>query len=134
MQAQLETLHMGAWPYQSYAGDPKALAFEDYGVQTPAARLYEVNSGAATLFASTGAVGVIDGSGIDVLWMNATASFETEPIFVPFDQHHFGSWDGFLQCRRRIVLGFSEENRRRLAASYPEGDWDVCRKEDGTIN
>jgi hypothetical protein len=79
MQAQLETLHIGAWPYQTYQGDPGVLFFENYDVQLAAARVYAINSGAVTLFTSIGLAGVIDGTRLDVVWMNATTPY-TKPI------------------------------------------------------
>lgn len=82
MQAQLETLHIGAWPYQTYENDPNALPFEDYSVNIAAARLYAVNSGATTLFTSIGHAHIISGSGIDIVSLNATVPYDETPMLI----------------------------------------------------
>ncbi len=80
MQAQLETLHIGAWPYQADFNNPNTLPFEDASVNTAAARLYAVNSGATTIFASIGYAAVISGSGIDMASLNATTPYDETPM------------------------------------------------------
>lgn len=79
MQAQFETLHIGAWPYQADFNSD-TLPFESASVNTAAARLYAVNSGATTIFASIGYVAVISGSGIDVASLNTATPYDEMPM------------------------------------------------------
>lgn len=79
-QAQLETLHIAAFPYQADFNDPDALFYEGVAVNTAAARVYTVNSGAVTLFTSIGYAAVISGTGLDLSSTNATALYEEEPM------------------------------------------------------
>jgi nitrilase len=80
MQAQLETLHIGAWPYQADFDEPDALFFEDAPNNVGAARMYAVNSGAVTLFTSIGYAAVISGLGVTQVEMKASASYDQNPM------------------------------------------------------
>lgn len=80
MAAQLENLHIGAWPYQADFSDPLAGYYEDATLNTAAARIYAINSGAVTLFTSIGYAPVISGLGHDLKTLNATTPYDEQPM------------------------------------------------------
>lgn len=80
MQAQLETLHIAAFPYQSDFNDPSALPFEDADNNIAAARVYAINAGAVTLFTSIGYATIISSSGVTLAEIKASVPYEEEPM------------------------------------------------------
>lgn len=79
MQAQLEYLHIGTWPYQTDYGTDGAQYWESNEVNTAAARLYAVKFGAVTIFAAIGFSSVISGEGLDQATISVT-TIDEEPM------------------------------------------------------
>ncbi|KAE9967685.1 hypothetical protein BLS_006236 [Venturia inaequalis] len=80
MQAQLETLHIAAFPYQPPFNDPLALSFENADNNIAAARVYAINSGAVTLFTSIGYATILSSSGTTLAEISADVPYATEPV------------------------------------------------------
>lgn len=96
MQAQLETLHIAAFPYQPLFNDPLALSFENADNNIAAARVYAINSGAVTLFTSIGYAAVLSSSGTTLAEMDADVPYETEPVlYYSMDTTGMGGRAGF---------------------------------------
>lgn len=80
MQAQLEDLHIGSWPYQSDYNDSDALFFERAEANMAASIVYAINSGATILFSAIGYSAVVDGSGHLVAEEKAVTSMTEQPM------------------------------------------------------
>ncbi|KAF7188135.1 Arylacetonitrilase [Pseudocercospora fuligena] len=87
MQAQLESLHIASFPYMPNANDPNALYWESLEVNSAAARLYAVNSGAVTLFTSVGYAAVYSGEGLTIAEISADA--EEPMLYAEIDTSGF---------------------------------------------
>ncbi|KAK0640471.1 Nitrilase [Lasiodiplodia hormozganensis] len=79
-QAQLEDVHVAAFPYMPSANDPRALSWESLEVNAAAARLYAVNSGAVTLFAAVGYSAVYAADGTEVASVEADVDWDEQPL------------------------------------------------------
>lgn len=80
MQAQLESVHIGSWPYTPNYNNSDALYWESAEVNMAAASLYAANSGAWTLVPSVGRAAVFSPLGFEVNHIDADASFNFEPM------------------------------------------------------
>lgn len=79
-QAQLEDVHVAAFPYMPSANDPDALSWESLEVNSAAARLYAVNAGAVTLFAAVGYSAVYAADGTEVASVEADVDWDEQPL------------------------------------------------------
>ncbi|PSN61456.1 aliphatic nitrilase-like protein [Corynespora cassiicola Philippines] len=80
VQAQVETLHIAAWPYTPDAGDPLAQPFETLESNLAAARVYAISANSPVVFASVGNVRFLDAQGVDLAVVEAAVSTVEQPL------------------------------------------------------
>lgn len=80
MQAQLENLHIGSWPYQSDYNDTDALFFERAEANMAASIVFAINSGATTLFTAIGYAAAVSSAGDIVAEEKAATSMTEQPM------------------------------------------------------
>ena len=116
MQAQLESIHVGSWPYMPNYNTSDALYWESAEVNMAAASMYATNSGAWTLVPVVGRAAIFDPTGLEVAHINAEVSYNDEPMLYhsinttkftrsPYNLNGEQSW-GILQ---QIVNGWPAE-------------------------
>ncbi|ROV91217.1 hypothetical protein VMCG_09335 [Cytospora schulzeri] len=90
MQAQMENIHIAAFPYAPDSGvDPAA--WESAEVGLAAARTYAVSSGAYVIMPSIGSAAIFGNDGSTLSLINATASPETPYITATINTTEFSS-------------------------------------------
>ncbi|RDW78005.1 hypothetical protein BP5796_05857 [Coleophoma crateriformis] len=80
MQAQLENLHIGSWPYQPDYNTSEALYWEAAENNMAASTIYAINGGATTLFTAIGYSAVISSTGERLAEEKATTSMSEAPL------------------------------------------------------
>lgn len=90
MQAQIENIHVAAFPYAPDAGvDP--VAFESAEVSIAAARAYAVSSGAYVLMPSAGTAAIFGNGGSTLNYINATTAQDIPYITATINTTQFSN-------------------------------------------
>ncbi|CAG8165341.1 unnamed protein product [Penicillium salamii] len=80
MQAQMENIHIGPFPYLADYGDPEAAGWEGATVEVAASRHYAFMTGSYELMPAVGFAAAFEPSGNMIAQINASVSFEEHPI------------------------------------------------------
>ncbi|KAL5047415.1 carbon-nitrogen hydrolase [Aspergillus fruticulosus] len=84
MQAQAETIHIGAFPYMPDYGAAGSESWEAANVNMAAAPVYATNSGAYTFIPIVGRTAAFYPSGLKMAHISADASFTKHPYLLVF--------------------------------------------------
>ncbi|KAL4991645.1 hypothetical protein BDW68DRAFT_136326 [Aspergillus falconensis] len=84
MQAQAETIHIGAFPYMPDYGAAGSESWEAANVNMAAASVYATNSGAYTFIPIVGRTAAFYPSGLKMAHISADASFTKHPYLLVF--------------------------------------------------